>query len=242
MLLNYSSLSSIRDSADILLNRYPCLLRPKTIHLPNWEDKAGSLGMYPAKIGLNYETILHSRSIAPTRHPKPGLEYSLTIPANMILAPLRAVFALLCTFHCALGVSIPGFGHSHDARQYQENDKLGAVASESSVCSRIGVDLIKAGGTAADALVGTIFCVGVIGMGRFAPSRLNETDIFTGMYHSGIGGGGFMLGRFDNCSHEDTTDSVDMKSAHPMAHMNSSISARQRLQRRFRTCTIVMST
>ena len=47
--------------------------------------------------------------------------------------------------------------------QYEENDKLGAVASESSVCSRIGVDLIKAGGSAADALVGTVFCVGVIG-------------------------------------------------------------------------------
>ena len=47
--------------------------------------------------------------------------------------------------------------------QYEETDKLGAVASESSVCSRIGVDLIKAGGSAADALVGTVFCVGVIG-------------------------------------------------------------------------------
>lgn len=65
--------------------------------------------------------------------------------------------------------------------------KLGAVASESSVCSRIGVGLIKNGGSAADAvsgektfdvedlhmkvtdeittsqLVGTVFCVGVIG-------------------------------------------------------------------------------
>ena len=49
------------------------------------------------------------------------------------------------------------------ATQYEENDELGAVASESSVCSRIGVDLIKAGGSAADALVGTVFCVGVIG-------------------------------------------------------------------------------
>ncbi|KAK6860825.1 gamma-glutamyltranspeptidase [Apiospora arundinis] len=63
--------------------------------------------------------------------------------------------------------------------------KLGAVASESSVCSHIGVDLLKAGGNAADALVGTVFCVGVIGM-----------------MHSGIGGGGFMLVRAPNGTYE----------------------------------------
>lgn len=54
----------------------------------------------------------------------------------------------------------------------------GAVASESTICSGIGRDLLLRGGTAADAMVGTTFCVGVIGM-----------------YHSGIGGGGFMLVR-----------------------------------------------
>ncbi len=59
-----------------------------------------------------------------------------------------------------------------------DEPKLGAVASESSECSRIGTDLLQAGGNAADAMVGTVFCVGVIGM-----------------YHSGIGGGGFALVR-----------------------------------------------
>lgn len=57
-----------------------------------------------------------------------------------------------------------------------KDPKLGAVASESSVCSKIGTTLLKEGGNAVDALVGTVFCVGVIGM-----------------YHSGIGGGGFLL-------------------------------------------------
>ncbi|KGO77704.1 Gamma-glutamyltranspeptidase [Penicillium italicum] len=56
--------------------------------------------------------------------------------------------------------------------------KLGAVASESSICSGHGSDILKMGGNAADALVATEFCIGVIGM-----------------YHSGIGGGGFMLVR-----------------------------------------------
>ena len=56
--------------------------------------------------------------------------------------------------------------------------QLGGIASESTICSAIGRDLLLQGGTAADAVVGTVFCVGVIGM-----------------YHSGIGGGGFMLVR-----------------------------------------------
>lgn len=57
----------------------------------------------------------------------------------------------------------------------------GAVASESRVCSQIGVDLLARGGNAVDAFVGTQLCVGVIGM-----------------YHSGIGGGGFSLIRDKN--------------------------------------------
>jgi gamma-glutamyltranspeptidase/glutathione hydrolase len=43
-------------------------------------------------------------------------------------------------------------------------DQLGAVASESDICSRIGTDLLKLGGNAADAMVGTVVCVGVVGM------------------------------------------------------------------------------
>lgn len=57
--------------------------------------------------------------------------------------------------------------------------------SESSVCSNIGIDLLRRGGNAADALTGTLFCIGVIGM-----------------YHSGIGGGGFMLVRSSNATYE----------------------------------------
>ncbi|KAI1410021.1 gamma-glutamyltranspeptidase [Hypoxylon sp. FL1857] len=54
--------------------------------------------------------------------------------------------------------------------------RRGAVASESQVCSQIGIDLLTQGGNAVDAWVGTQLCVGVIGM-----------------YHSGLGGGGFAL-------------------------------------------------
>ncbi|RVD85501.1 uncharacterized protein DFL_003822 [Arthrobotrys flagrans] len=60
-------------------------------------------------------------------------------------------------------------------RQLQQ-DHNGAVASETDVCSQVGIDLMKKGGNAADAMVGTVICVGTIAM-----------------YHSGIAGGGFML-------------------------------------------------
>lgn len=74
--------------------------------------------------------------------------------------------------------------------------KQGAVASQSTVCSEIGIQLLKDGGNAVDALVGTVFCVGVIGM-----------------YHSGIGGGGFLLLRTSDGKYEF----VDMRETAPAA-------------------------
>ncbi|KAI0126330.1 gamma-glutamyltransferase 1 [Xylariales sp. AK1849] len=75
--------------------------------------------------------------------------------------------------------------HVRGSPQHSHEPHLGAVASENAVCSQIGIELLKEGGNAADALVGTVFCVGVIGM-----------------VHSGIGGGGFMLVRGCNGSYE----------------------------------------
>lgn len=63
--------------------------------------------------------------------------------------------------------------------------KLGAVASEKNTCSDMGTDLLRQGGNAADAMAGTVVCIGV-----------------TSMYHSGIGGGGFMLVRAPNGDYE----------------------------------------
>ncbi|OAQ62533.1 gamma-glutamyltranspeptidase [Purpureocillium lilacinum] len=76
------------------------------------------------------------------------------------------------------------------------SSKLGAVASQSSVCSRIGTDLLQKGGSAVDAIVGTVLCVGTVSM-----------------YHSGIGGGGFALVRHGNGSYE----SVDFRDTAPKA-------------------------
>jgi gamma-glutamyltranspeptidase/glutathione hydrolase len=48
----------------------------------------------------------------------------------------------------------------------------GAVASESDICSHIGIDLLKLGGNAADAMVGTVACIGVVGMYHSGKSTL----------------------------------------------------------------------
>ncbi|KAF4978503.1 hypothetical protein FZEAL_5123 [Fusarium zealandicum] len=72
----------------------------------------------------------------------------------------------------------------------------GAVASEAQECTFIGRDILARGGNAVDAMVGTTFCVGVIGM-----------------YHSGIGGGGFMLVRDDKGAYE----AIDFRESAPAA-------------------------
>ena len=72
---------------------------------------------------------------------------------------MRATVILLCAFLSAASsptvrghaiVQLNARGH----RDFSDpgHDKLGAVASESAVCSRIGVELIENGGNAADAV------------------------------------------------------------------------------------------
>lgn len=104
---------------------------------------------------------------------------SLSLPR--LMAPLLAYLT------SQLALSSPVYHHA---------PHLGAVASESDICSRVGIDTLKAGGNAADALVSTTLCVGVIGM-----------------YHSGIGGGGFMIVRAPNGTYEN----IDFRETAPAA-------------------------
>ncbi|KAF4970395.1 hypothetical protein FZEAL_10050 [Fusarium zealandicum] len=80
-------------------------------------------------------------------------------------------------------------------------DKLGAVACEIEICSTIGVDMLRSGGSAADAMVATVLCVGTVGM-----------------YHSGTGGGGFMLiHKSDGQNDSSPYEFVDFRETAPAA-------------------------
>lgn len=96
-----------------------------------------------------------------------------------LISFLLASLALLCQVNANPISGFNGLIHR------QSDDKTGAVASESDICSRIGIDILSRGGNAADAHVATTFCIGVVAM-----------------YHSGVGGGGFMLVRASNGSYE----------------------------------------
>ncbi|KAG4025989.1 hypothetical protein MFRU_047g00530 [Monilinia fructicola] len=100
------------------------------------------------------------------------LSSSLTQALSLALAALPLTDAL----------SIPS---SSSYATNEEDGTLGAVASESSICSKIGIHIMRTGGNAADSIVATQLCVGVVGM-----------------YHSGIGGGGFATIRSANGSYE----------------------------------------
>lgn len=72
--------------------------------------------------------------------------------------------------------------------------KHGGVAAEVGECSDIGVNILKAGGNAADAIISSALCVGTIAG-----------------YHSGIGGGGFMLVRFNNDEGDHSYEMVSLR-------------------------------
>jgi gamma-glutamyltranspeptidase / glutathione hydrolase len=61
----------------------------------------------------------------------------------------------------------------------------GMAATSHPLATQSAIDILKAGGNAVDAIVGTVFCVGV-----------------TNMYHCGIGGGGFAVLRTPDGEYE----------------------------------------
>lgn len=81
------------------------------------------------------------------------------------MAPIKQLYSFVAgsalTLQAALASPIAG---GNGNIKTLEAGHLGAVASESDICSHIGVDLLKKGGNAADAMVGTVACVGVVGM------------------------------------------------------------------------------
>ncbi|CAH0014540.1 unnamed protein product [Clonostachys rhizophaga] len=116
------------------------------------------------------------------------------MPISQVLNhAVRLLLAAFLHHGLSLGAALnPGFVYQNSISP----DFIGGVASEAIECSTIGRDLLARGGNAVDALVGTTFCVGVIGM-----------------YHSGIGGGGFVLVRDAKGNYE----AIDFRESAPAA-------------------------
>ena len=137
----------------------------------------------------------------------------------------KTLLATLLFFNCVhtvLGYTLPVLKRDSETEQHHLSDKNGAVASESAVCSRIGINLIKDGGNAADAVCSTFSIIliiadeGLLSVGghsflrwhnRYVALPSSTLSILrfegnVGMYHSGIGGGGFMIVRSSNGSYE----------------------------------------
>lgn len=107
------------------------------------------------------------------------------------MVPFRSMFAAAQLLFLAFA-AVPVVSRSCPTGE----PRLGAVASECDICSKIGTEILKDGGNAADAIVATVFCVGTVGM-----------------YHSGIGGGGFVVVRSPNGTYEF----VDFRETAPAA-------------------------
>lgn len=98
--------------------------------------------------------------------------------ALLIVAMIPRTFWLAAVF---LGVVAASSGLTRRSNSLPPlSGKNGGVATEVGQCSDIGIQTMKAGGNAADSIISSALCVGTIAA-----------------YHSGIGGGGFMIVRFN---------------------------------------------
>lgn len=87
-----------------------------------------------------------------------------------------------------LGIkSVPGSGVYSNA----------AVATDARVCSEMGADILKQGGSAVDAAISSLLCVGVVNC-----------------HSTGIGGGGFMI-VYDAATRQ--THALDYREVAPLA-------------------------
>ncbi|KAF2821999.1 hypothetical protein CC86DRAFT_470072 [Ophiobolus disseminans] len=127
---------------------------------------------------------------------RPRLATNVTMCVGVFVMAVLTALSYVRLSSLAHDSVYPLFLQLLPASQHSDHRAKGAVSSENRFCSEAGVDMLRAGGNAADAMVATVFCVGVIGM-----------------YHSGIGGGEFALVRCQN----GTYDFVDFREVAPAA-------------------------
>ncbi|KAF5383428.1 hypothetical protein D9757_006100 [Collybiopsis confluens] len=128
---------------------------------------------------------------------KPGgflfLNHHLPLPFTKMLPGSHVLVSFL------LAASLVHGAFTGDNVLSQRTAPHGGVATEAAPCTEIGIDILKQGGNAADAIIASGLCVGVISA-----------------YHSGIGGGGFMIVRFNTKGGHDY-EMIDFRETMPAA-------------------------
>ncbi|TGZ79661.1 hypothetical protein EX30DRAFT_308574 [Ascodesmis nigricans] len=109
-----------------------------------------------------------------------------------------ALVVVICLLSMVFGVIVVENkkGDHDDGRQYLVKARRGVVSSDVLECSEIGVDVMRDGGNAIDAVIAAGACIGTINM-----------------FASGIGGGGFMVTRLAN----GTSKSFNFRERAPVA-------------------------
>ena len=113
------------------------------------------------------------RLLDPTvSYPKRGKKVSLlAVAVGIVSVALLGAVAVVLGLVLGLGLKSTS-SNPASGQPYQH----AAVAADAAACSQVGVDVLKKGGSAVDAAVASMFCVGVVNL-----------------HSTGIGGGGFMV-------------------------------------------------